>query len=324
MINNGTWHDGAQTATDTAVLSASLTFTGTGAYVFGILPPPGPASVPTNLSFTLDGVANGTYSSTSESTGGGWHYKVGFFGVQGLANQSHTITMISDRPSSVMLDFFVYTYLAPDGTAPSSTSSRPHPSGWPHGHPQPSPQNQSAGASAVLAAAVGGAVGGVVLLLALAALAFWCCRKRKQEPVQGSSSSHIADLPVHQSPANQIITPWIDLSTSHPTVPTPSFMPASHSQQCLENQPLVPFQQNMPYSSPTSPRHTSQWSEYNGHAASARSRPPGTSDSNTSSGAPPSSLLLSPSPGGMLSPGPTHSVGTHGHTPPPQYYNAGP
>jgi len=326
MINNGTWHDGTQAATDTAVLSASLTFTGTGVYVFGILPPFEPASTRTSLNFAIDGVSNGTYLSAPTTTVTGYQYKINFFSAQGLTNQSHTVTMMCNRPSFVMLDFFVYTYLTPpDDPTPSQseTSTHPHSSGRPHGppgYPPPHspPPNQTDGNNKTdLSAAVGGAVGGVLGVIILAGLAFWCFHRRKQEHAQAPPPPHFADMPAYASSTNQVITPWIDL-TPYTATPSTGFMP-SNSQQCLENQPLVPLRQTTSFSpSATSPAHPSQRTEYN---PAAHSRPPGTSDSN-SSGAPPSSLQVS-SPGGLLPPR-SLSAGTHGHSPPPQYDNPGP
>ncbi|KDQ09651.1 hypothetical protein BOTBODRAFT_178869 [Botryobasidium botryosum FD-172 SS1] len=238
MINEGTWHDGLQAVTDNVPLAASFTFAGTGVYVFGILPPAGPTSTRTSLDFALDGVANGTYLGVSEVNATDFQYKVNFFAVQGLANQSHTLTITCSPPSFVMLDFFVYTYLTPPDSPPP-----PPGHGGPHGPhhpppPPPPPPSQPTGGGINLAAPVGGAVGGTLGVVVLAGLAYWLFQRNKrsqqqqlqqrQQPSEASRSPRFADMSMYAN--EQTATPWTNPSSHTPTTLTlGGFAPSNSS-----------------------------------------------------------------------------------------------
>ncbi|KDQ09641.1 hypothetical protein BOTBODRAFT_69038 [Botryobasidium botryosum FD-172 SS1] len=241
-ICDGTWHEGFQPATASVPLSASFTFTGTSIYVFGILAPSGPATIRTNLSFTLDGVASGQYLSDSASNVPYYQYRVNFFAAEGLTNQLHTVAMSLSPASLVMLDFFMY---ANDSlsttTAGKSTNSKP---------------------------AIGGAVGGTLGILAvvLGALLLLFFRKRMMAETPSrrwapplsrftnDTPTRTSVIPVVSRAATPSAGPTYYHGTTSPT-PTPfdSAMPLEH-----RNTPSPP--NHAPSRSSPSPfMYTPQW-----------------------------------------------------------------
>ncbi|KDQ09648.1 hypothetical protein BOTBODRAFT_148072 [Botryobasidium botryosum FD-172 SS1] len=221
MVTNGTWHDGTQTATDSVVLSASLTFTGTDIYVFGILAPSKAVSeLPISLNFLVDGIAHGNYTKgPSAKAAAKYHYNVTFFAGHGLTNETHTLTMALNKPSYVLLDSFVYTYV----TSQNNSHHPPHhrPPGFPTPQADPTPINRSS----VIGPAVGGAVGGTICVIALAALALCYCRRKERTPAR---MRHSVDMLAYETnqPAS---SSGIDAS-SYAIAPTRGYMPVPTRQ----------------------------------------------------------------------------------------------
>ncbi|KIY49433.1 hypothetical protein FISHEDRAFT_72756 [Fistulina hepatica ATCC 64428] len=114
-----TWMDATYDITvDDVQPTVTISFTGTGIYVYGVLS--AIQSMYANYEFTLDGSEAGTYFHAP----GEYIYHVNFFAVANLENTQHTVVMIPvevNYPSSILLDYVIYT--VEDETTTSSSSS---------------------------------------------------------------------------------------------------------------------------------------------------------------------------------------------------------
>ncbi|KDQ09650.1 hypothetical protein BOTBODRAFT_642336 [Botryobasidium botryosum FD-172 SS1] len=297
LATDGTWHDGTQGATDGATLSASLTFSeirmalikvfpgnvpaipGTDIYVLGIL---GPAAavpaVPVSLNFFIDGIPSGSYTKKPPvKTAAKYHYNVSFFAGHGLTNESHTLTMTLNKPSFVLLDSFVYTYVTTEDS-PHHHHHQPHP---PPGPPPPQAAPAASGNSSIVASAVGGAVGGTFGVIALAGLAFWYFRnRREQPPTQKPYPTGMSTYAPGQSSS-----PGTDRS-SRATTLAPGLVPAPA--------PRLSDSHNIPFDS--SPSHHVPWAQYSpeSHSPLGAQVSPWPDAPHPSSSAGPLSRLFSP------------------------------
>lgn len=119
-----TWHVGKFNNKSTSVLYASYSFFGSAVYVKCILALT--AEHPTgrsDMTFFIDGIQAGTYSSEPDPSGQGYEYNVTVFAHEGLSSGSHNIQIQSghmgDNTSLILLDSIIYSY---DDDEQSTTS----------------------------------------------------------------------------------------------------------------------------------------------------------------------------------------------------------
>ncbi|KAJ7063635.1 hypothetical protein C8F01DRAFT_1368151 [Mycena amicta] len=111
---NGTWHDSSQ-FTNTTPVSVTLQFSGTGIYVFCIVPPVLPGVVSRyRLNYTLDSSG----SSGTPTTGNfsldpisrtDYTYNLPVVSMSGLSNGAHTLLVSTNDASVFLFDYAVYT-----------------------------------------------------------------------------------------------------------------------------------------------------------------------------------------------------------------------
>ncbi|EED77922.1 predicted protein [Postia placenta Mad-698-R] len=124
LVFDRSWHDATAHPGDPEPHDVTLTFTGTAIWVF--CPMPGYISewVTTfvNISFALDGKADGTY--TSPGTGPDILYNITVYSKMGLPNTQHTLVITPQydvNPSYIAFDYAMYMY--EDVETPSNTNT---------------------------------------------------------------------------------------------------------------------------------------------------------------------------------------------------------
>ncbi|KAL1941909.1 hypothetical protein VTO73DRAFT_6909 [Trametes versicolor] len=228
QLNNVTRHQ-----TSLAGATASLSFTGIGVHVIGMLEPSEDVGQPTTR-YLIDGDVAGTYTAPFVPTPDS-HLNVTFFSFTNLSLGKHTITvenMDGTTPNTVWLDYFLVDI--PQG--PSTAGTRPDPKS---STTTDLPTSSSSAASVSVTAAstdtpqtsptitsdvsttgpphtghlISGAVVGASVasgsILALLALAFFCVRRRRhlhasQEavaPFTSSCNPFVAPSPSTRSPS---------------------------------------------------------------------------------------------------------------------------
>ncbi|KAJ4487572.1 hypothetical protein J3R30DRAFT_813810 [Lentinula aciculospora] len=223
--------DGTYTAAtynpDLNNISISFDFTGTAIYIFFILAnnaDPG-ISASTAANFTLDGniVSTFTHSPNSSSSAPNFYFNDSAlaFSRTGMKNISHQMVISTSGLNSnyyLNFDYALYTFQRLDTSTSTSSSSSSSPSGTESSSPS---QSDSKGVSA--GAIAGGIVGGAAAVAIIAAIWFFCQRRKKKEAYEYDDDPNI----VLQREIDPFILPPVPLSTVDSTLPDSSSRSAS-------------------------------------------------------------------------------------------------
>ncbi|KAK0506422.1 hypothetical protein EDD18DRAFT_1342731 [Armillaria luteobubalina] len=182
-----TWHVGKFNNESTAVLQASYTFSGTAVYVNCILArsvqhPTGRS----DMTFFIDGVQAGTYSSEPDPPSPDYVYNATVFAYENLSSGRHIIQIQSGHTegsaSLILLDSLIYSHNDDDGSSTSSAPVASHSTG-----PSSSADLETTSLSVIRSKIIGGVLGtlGGALIIGLACYAYLRWRRK---------SSHI--LPI--------------------------------------------------------------------------------------------------------------------------------
>ncbi|KAJ3903867.1 hypothetical protein F5879DRAFT_116866 [Lentinula edodes] len=208
-------------------ISISFDFIGTAVYIFFILandPDPG-ISASTAANFTLDGtlVSTFTHSPNSSASAPSFYFNESAlaFSKTGMKNISHQMVISTSGLSSdyyLNFDYALYTFQRPDTTTSSSSSSSSSSSAASSTSDYSSTQSDSKTVSVGVIA--GGVIGGVAALAIVAVAWFFCQRRKKSE-----------DIGYHNDDPNTVlqreIDPFILPPASDFTQPDDSSRPSS-------------------------------------------------------------------------------------------------
>ncbi|SJL05382.1 uncharacterized protein ARMOST_08749 [Armillaria ostoyae] len=202
---NETWHVGKFSNKSTSVLQASYPFSGTAVYVNCILAHT--AEHPTgrsDMTFFIDGVQVGIYSSEPDTSSPGYDYNVTVFAHERLSSGRHIIQIqsghIGGSASLILLDSIIYSHDDDDQSTTSAPVATPSPA------PNSSTALENTSPSATRSKIIGGILGslGGALVIGLACCAYLRWRRKsphilpitKHEP--GSDQPGIARLGHHR------------------------------------------------------------------------------------------------------------------------------
>ncbi|KAK0245497.1 hypothetical protein EDD85DRAFT_943924 [Armillaria nabsnona] len=195
---NETWHVGKFSNKSTSVLEASYPFSGTAVYVNCILALT--AEHPTgrsDMTFFIDGVQVGTYSSEPDSSDPGYDYNVTVFAHERLSSGRHIIQIqsghIGGSASLILLDSIIYSHDDDDQSTPSA------PVATPSSAPNSSAALANTSPSATRSKIIGGVLGtlGGALVIGLACYAYLRWRRKSCHVLPITEHGPGSDQPGH-------------------------------------------------------------------------------------------------------------------------------